>query len=112
MKDFCLTEDNVLLIDEKDLLIQQIDMLFDTNEHEVYGEIYGVRFFDFIWDLSISANEISQYTEQVIKKYINLFDWNLKVETNILQGTQNDIILINIKLYKYDTIIEKTYKVG
>lgn len=112
MKDFCLSEDSVLITDERDHLIQQIDMLFDTQEKEVYGEEFGSRFLDFIWDLSISSNEISKYTEQIIRKYINLFEWELYVETNILQGTQNDIILINIKLYKYDTIIEKTYKVG
>lgn len=112
MKDFCLTEDSVLINDETDLIIQQIDMLFDTHENEVYGEVFGSRFLDFIWDLSISNSEISEYTKQIIKKYINLFDWELQVETNILQGTQNDIILITINLIKYDTIIEKTYSIG
>lgn len=112
MKDFCLSEESVLATDEKTLILQQLDILFDTQKNEVYGEDYGSNFFDFLWDLSITDNDISSYTEQIIRKYIALNDWQFEVETNILQGTQNDIILVTIKLFNYDDLIEKTYKIG
>lgn len=111
MKDFCLTDDNVFLVEERDLLVQQIDMLFDTTPNEVLGEEYGTNFYDFLWDLSASAADVTEYTKSVIYANINLMDWDLEVETNLLQGTQNDIILITIRLSKYNMEYEKTYKV-
>lgn len=111
MKDFCLTDNHVFLVEECDLLVQQIDMLFDTTPNEVLGEEYGTNFYDFLWDLSATANDVTEYTKSVIYKNVNLMDWSLEVETNLLQGTQNDIILITIHLSKYNYEFEKTYKV-
>lgn len=111
MKDFCLDDRDVFVVDERDVLLQQIDMLFDTTPDEVLGEEYGTHFYDFLWDMTVSANDISEYTKSVIYRHVNLMGWKLDVETNLFQGTQNDIILITIKLSKYDTIIEKTYRV-
>ncbi len=111
MKDFCLDDKNVFVVDERDVLVQQIDMLFDTTPDEVIGEEYGTQFYDFLWDMTASANDISDYTKSVIYKNVNLMGWKVDVDTQLLQGTQNDIILITVKLSKYDTSFEKTYKV-
>ena len=61
--------------------------------------------------MTASANDISDYTKSVIYKNVNLMGWKVDVDTQLLQGTQNDIILITVKLSKYDTSFEKTYKV-
>lgn len=111
MRDFCLNEYDVFLYDERDLLIQQIDMLFETNTDEVFGEKYGSEFYKFLWDLNSSASDIIKYTKSVIYKEINLMDWELDVTTEILQGTNNDIILIGITLSKYSNVIKKTYRI-
>jgi hypothetical protein len=42
---------------------------------------------------------------------MNLMGWTLDVETELLQGTQNDIILIKIQLSKYEEVFEKIYKI-
>jgi hypothetical protein len=111
MKDFCLDKESAFVNEEVRLIIQQIDLLFDTNEDEVLGESFGSNFYDFLWDLTVSANEISEYTKNKIESYVKLFGWNLDVHTDILQGTKNDIILIQIKLSKGSYSFEKIYKV-
>lgn len=111
MKDFSLDSNKIFVASEAELIVQQIDMLFDTNENEVLGEDYGSNFYDFLWDLTASASDITQYTKSVIYAHVNLFGWKLDVETNILDATENDIILITIKLSNYGTTFEKTYKV-
>lgn len=111
MKDFCLNDNKVFVSDEVESLLQQIDVLFDTNPTEVFGEEYGSRFYDFLWDMNASANDISEYTKTVIYKYVKLNGWTLDVTTDIIQGTLNDIILIHIQLSKYDETYEKIYRV-
>jgi hypothetical protein len=37
--------------------------------------------------------------------------WTLDVQTDFLQGTKNDIMLISVRLSKYDEIFEKIYKI-
>jgi len=112
MKDFCLDEGSVFFSDERDLIVQQIDMLFDTMHGEVCGEWqYGSDFHQFLWDLKASNQDISEYTQRIIERHVNLFNWTCSVETDILAGTKNDIILITVSLKSdYDTI-KKTYRV-
>lgn len=111
MKDFCLDKTKVFLNDEVDLIIQQIDILFDTHENEVYGEDTGSKFEDFLWDMSVSADDISKYTEDLILSNVNLMGWKIDVHTDLMLGTQNDIILITIKIYNDYASFEKTYTV-
>lgn len=111
MKDFCIDEIKPFVSDERELILQQIDILFDTQKGDILGEEWGTKFEDFLWDLNMSASDVSSYTEDVIRANVNLFGWSVSVETNILQGSQNDIILITIKLSDSMSQFEKTYKV-
>ena len=111
MKDLSISGNSPFISNEADLIIQQIDMLFDTLDGEVLGEDYGCNFYDFLWDLTASPDDISNYTLSVIYANVNLFSWSIRVETNILKGSENDIILVTIKLSNSGTTLEKTYKV-
>jgi hypothetical protein len=111
MKEFCIDLSGVTVSDERDLLVQQIDMLFDTNPTEVFGDEYGADFYNLLWDLGLSNDDISNYTKSVIYGNINLLGWELDVSTELLQGTLNDIILIKVQLSKYDEVFEKIYKI-
>lgn len=112
MKDLCLTKDSITLTDEADLIIQQIDMLLDTDYGEVLGTYtYGSDLRQYLWDMRASATEISDYVTGVIRANVHLFGWTMTVDTSLLQGTQNDIIIIKITLNKNNNTIEKTYKV-
>lgn len=111
MKDFCVDLKAVTISDEIDLLIQQIDMVFDTNPTEVFGEEFGSEFYNLLWDLKVSNKEVSEYTKSVIYSNVNLIGWDLNVETEFLQGSINDIMLVKIQLSKYDEVFEKIYRI-
>ena len=113
MIDFSLNPQfsEVEVNDEVSIIWQQIDMLFDTLLDEVLGENYGSDFHQFLWDMEIGDSEITDYTKNLIESNVTLFGRNVDVETKFLEGTQNDIILITIKIYNQYSSTEKTYKV-
>ena len=54
MKDFHLNKGVPILDRNIDLLLQQIDMLFDTNPREVLGDLtYGTRYDKYLYNLNI-----------------------------------------------------------
>lgn len=112
MKDFCLDDTSVFVVNDIDIILQQIDILFDTNTDEVYGEDYGSEFYNLLWDMTKSAEDISDYTRRLILTNVVLFDWKVDVKTSFLEGTQNDIMLITIKLTDLNNrMVEKTYRI-
>lgn len=112
MIDFNSSSSSPLLEFEGDLVLQQIDMLFDTRKGDVLGEYnYGTDFERFLWNLQISNNAISRYVENVIRSTIDLLGFNLDVNTTILYGTSDDIILIQVGIRKYGYTQERTYRI-
>ena len=112
MKDFSISDNNAVESNEASLILQQIDVLFDTLDGEVLGENYGTNFYNFLWDLTISGEDISDYVKSKIASSVNLFGWDIDVKTDLLKGTQNDIILITITLSDGYSEVEKSYKIG
>lgn len=91
------------------LIIQQIDMLFDTKKHTVLGSPnYGTNYEEFLFNLNLSNDAIA-YQIQCDLGLLELFDYQPSVSVSILEGTLNDIILVNISLTKNDDCYEKTY---
>ena len=99
MIDFCLTKETVVLDRSTDLVMQQIDLLFDTSPKEVLGDsLYGSDYEKFLWDLTASSNAISSYIETNIKNNVDLLGHEVVVNTELFMGTQNDIILVDIDI--------------
>ena len=98
MIDFNLDYDeSPIKYDEVDLIIQQVDMLFDTSRGEVLGDIsYGTNYSDFLYNLQIS-NE--------------LFGYTYDVKVDILMGSENDIILVKISFQNENDYFDKSYKI-
>lgn len=111
MTDFCLDTENVLSRNDVDNVLQQIDMIFDTYEKEVFGEDYGSDFYQFLWDHSASSEEISEYTEKQIRNNVDLMGLNISVKTDFLEGTENDIILVSIDIFNDNYKTTKTYRI-
>ncbi len=107
--DISSYEDIPLLNSDVDILIQSIGILFDTSIGEVIGaENFGSDFERFIWDLSISNSQISDYVRSLIFNNIYIAtNFNISVSTDILKGTKNDIILVSIDIENKET--KKTY---
>ena len=93
------------------LVIQQIDILFDTVPREVFGfEDYGSTYDKYLYNLQVSADALKTEVESDLDT-IQLFGFIPDVEVYLLQGTEQDIALIQITLSRYDEKYEKIYKI-
>ncbi len=111
MVDFNLNEGAPIINQEADLIIQQIDLLFDTAKHELMGDPdFGTDYDQFLFNMQASNAAIAYKIESDLGK-MNLFGFVPHVEVTILEGTQNDIILCKIGLSRNEEYYEKTYKI-
>lgn len=111
MIDFNIKNDEVLIKSDVNILLQQIDILFDTTPGEVLGyEEYGTKYDYYLYDLNLSADSIKQAILSDINS-LNLLGFTPDVEVLLLQGTEQDIAIINITLTKNDEMYNKSYKI-
>jgi hypothetical protein len=111
MVDFSLDKNVAVKNGDVDLIMQQIDMLFDTTPREVLGhEDYGSDYDKFLYDLKLSATAIEQVVLSDLRS-LQLFNFTPSVKVYILQGTENDIILVNITLTRQGESYNKSYKI-
>ena len=97
---------------EVDLLLQQVDILFDTTPTEVLGQDqFGTQYDKYLYDTKLSASNLKTIIEQDIST-INLMGWNYDVEVHLLQGTEQDIAVIKIMFYKGIESVQKIYKIS
>jgi len=113
MVDFSLYKKNGLstINTEVDLLIQQVDLLFDTTPTEVLGdEYFGTSYDKYLYDTRLSAENLKSIVSKDISS-LNLMGWNYDVDVYLLQGTEQDIAIIDITFSKGIEKIRKTYKI-
>lgn len=112
MIDFSINSNLSHLNREIDIILQQIDLLFDTNRKEVLGsEEFGTQYDRYLYNLKISNEGLRQEVLRDIKS-LELFDFEPYVEVYLLQGSEQDIALINITLKRDNEKYEKTYKIS
>lgn len=110
MIDFSL-DSKPIKNDDVDLLLQQIDILFDTTPGQVLGEDeYGTEYDRYLYDLKLSNNAIKVQVMNDLNE-LDLMGYIPDVEVYMLQGTEQDICLINITLTRELSTIKKTYKI-
>jgi phage baseplate assembly protein W len=113
MIDFCDTTGAVILDQEVDLIIQQIEILFDTRNGDVLGEYdYGTRFDTYLFNPNIGNRTIESEVKSYIMQNVELFGWTLDISVEFLAGTQNDILLMKIEFSKNSDVYYKIYKVS
>ncbi len=114
--DISLYEEKPILTTRAEILVQSIGVLFDTAPGEVMGDDeFGSTFENFVWDLSISNSQISDYVRRIIYNNINIASYfTITVNTNICYGTAGDIILVTIDVVDNETheAYANTYKIS
>lgn len=96
---------------EVDLILQQIDILFDTIPGEVLGDVnFGTDYDRYLYNLNVSNAGIKSQVMTDITS-LELFGYMPDVQVYFLEGTENDIIMIKITLTKQGERFEKTYKI-
>ena len=111
MIDFCLNNRNSCINKEMELIIQQIDLLYDTNPNEVLGsEHYGSNYDIYLHNLNISNEGLRQQILSDLSN-IEMFGYNYDVQVYMLRATAEDIAIINIVISNDINKFEKTYKI-
>ena len=111
MIDFNLKEGEDLLTDDVALIIQQIDILFGTTPYELFGDpSYGSRYDTYLYELQISAEALKEEIKHDLTK-INLMGFRPSVDVYLVPGTEREIALVEINLYKDTNTYKKVYKI-
>lgn len=99
--DFALSTkfvDDVIIKNDLAYVLQQIDLLFNTDVNDVLGDtVYGSNYDKYLYTLGMSnANLESRILSDI--KLLDLAGFKPSVEVTIIEGTERDIALIDITL--------------
>jgi hypothetical protein len=112
MVDFNLEAGNPVVTTNIKNALQQIDILFDAYKGEVYGdESFGTDYARLLYDLKLSNESIKQQVLTDLNS-LDLCGYTPNVNVYLLQGTERDIAIIDIKLYKNGEVYNKSYKIS
>jgi hypothetical protein len=112
MIDFNINSGAPYVVNDVESILQQIDILFDTTPKEILGaENYGTTYDKFLYDLKMNNDDIKR---QVISDLssLDLMDFDFDVEVHMLQGTEQDIALIEITLTRDEQSFNRIYKIS
>lgn len=112
MIDFNLDPGVPIKNNDVSLLLQQIDILFDTTPKEVLGfENFGTKYDYYLYQLKLNNSDIQQEVLDDLNS-LNLLGFTPNVEVYLLQGTEQDIALIEITLTRDDENYQRIYKIS
>lgn len=112
MVDFSIDGKSPVKNSDLELVLQQIDILFDTTPNEVLGEEkFGTKYDEYLHRLKLSNDAIRQQVLTDLRS-IDLRDFEPSVEVHLLQGTEQDIALIDITLVREEERYNRIYKIS
>jgi hypothetical protein len=97
-----LALDGRVFIDtELDAALQELDLLFNTENTELIGyPSYGTNFEQFLWQMTPSPNELEKYiNEKITSNTFFLKRMERRINVEILDGQMRDIYHVTINLY-------------
>lgn len=101
MLDFSLSNkftDSTVVTNDLAFVLQQIDLLFDTDVDDVLGDPgYGTNYDRYLHTLGVSNYALEQKIYKDILK-LDLRGFSVSVDVHIVEGTQQDIAFIDITL--------------
>lgn len=97
--------------DDVACLIQQINILFDTTPGDLIGDTnYGTDYRKYLYDLKLGADQLKEIMTQDILS-LDLLGFTPVVEVYLMQGTEQDIALIQVDLYRSGEHYTRSYKI-
>lgn len=112
MIDFDLNNNGIVIENDVDLVLQQIDILFDTSPREVLGdEDFGTEYDKCLYDLNMSNDELRRRVETDLRS-IDLLGFEYHVDVHMLRGTEQDIALVEINLIQDGVKYNRIYKIS
>ena len=101
--------DDIIINNDLIFVLQQIDLLFDTDINDVLGdENFGTNYDKYLYTLGVSnASLESKIMNDLLK--LDLCGFSPAVTVKIVEGTQRDIAFIDITLSGDYEDYNKTY---
>lgn len=89
----------LLLYDEFDIAIQELDLLFNTENTELIGyPMFGTNFDQFLWAMAPITDELKNYILDKINNYTTYLKKYIDdIEINSLQGEYR--LIYHVKIY-------------
>lgn len=111
MVDFNLNEGEPTINDDVACLIQQIDILFDSTPGDLIGDLgYGTDYERFLYELKISPQALEERMLEDLYS-LDLLGFDPTVNIYLMQGTERDIVVIDVNLKRNSENYSKTYKI-
>ena len=112
MIDFALTNeltDDIVIGNDLLLVLQQIDLLFNTDINDVLGDSsFGSNYDRYLYVVGMSNASLEMKVLSDLNK-LNLMGFKPSVSVSIMEGTVRDIALIDITLSGDYEEYNKTY---
>lgn len=112
MIDFSISNkltDDIVINNDLICVLQQIDILFNTDLDDVLGDPnFGTNYDKYLYTLGVS-NESLEYKISNDLLKLNLCGFTPTVTVKIVEGTERDIAIIDITLSKNYEDFNKTY---
>ena len=100
----------VFIENEIDAAIQELDLLFNTENTELIGySDFGCAFEQFLWQTTDNSNQIKNYIYSKISQTLYLSTYRVDVDVNLINGEYRLIYQVQIKVY--DKNNENEYKI-
>ena len=94
------------------ILLQQIELLFDTYPGEVLGDDeFGTTYDEYLYQLKLSNDDLRDEIMRDITSNIDLLGYDVDVHVYVLDGTERDILLVNINFARDGEQYSKSYRV-
>jgi hypothetical protein len=112
MIDFDLKNNKPVQNNDIYLVLQQIDILFDTVPGELFGDLgFGTEYDHYMYNFNIDNSGLENMILDDLRR-LDLLGFSPRVEVMFLQGTEQDIALINITLTRNEVEYKKSYKIS
>lgn len=112
MVDISLFEEGVLQ-SEFDLALQELDILFNTENTQLIGvPNYGMNFEQFLWSLTPSVDSIEKYIKNKITTctfYLSKMQYD--IDASYLYGDGECVYVIKFTLYWNEKTVNKNFVV-
>lgn len=110
-----LALDTRIFIDNRlDAAIQELDMLFNTENTELIGyPEYGTNWYQFLWQLDPSPNDLQQYIYEKIADTFFCSQMDIEVNVHVLEGNDEALIyLVQVDVSDGINSRTKTYRLS
>jgi hypothetical protein len=105
-------DDRVIINDKLDAALQELDLLFNTENTELIGMTnFGVSLDQFLWTLTPTTESFREYINDKLSTLFYLKYFNYNIDVQFLEGEFRSIYHLKIIIYLEDNkTIQKEYE--